>query len=253
MNERTSKTSLNLPKIDNGLLHDRVVEVVRERILSGEFPPGMSLSIAGLADELGVSRSPVASALQRLAAEGYVVIRSRRGTVVTDFDTDNFLQGLEVRLALEQFAAPFCIANVTEEDIVELEGLQRRIDTEFPTWDAVFDGLAERQGLARQFHQKVMALSGNEPLQETYRFAYDRVHRIGAGMSAARARARSATARSKRGPTIDEHHQMIAALRNRDVEALRAAFAAEVARVRAETLQSQHPGVPTDRLPSLND
>jgi DNA-binding GntR family transcriptional regulator len=226
-----------LPRIDAAPIQDRVTELLRSRILSGELPGGTRLSVASLAEQLGVSRQPVASALHRLAQEGYVLIRPRSGTVVTDLDAGYFLQALELRLTLEEFAAPLCVARATDEEISTLERLVQQVDQSYPTWESVLAHAAERQRQLRDFHEQLIALSGHQPLIATYRFVYQQCHRVGGTMSAARLRTRAMAAKRRRGPVAEEHHAMLAALRRRDVEALRSAFHKEVERVRAETAQ----------------
>ena len=66
-------------------LNDQVYESIKTRLLTREFGGGAKLGLQGLADELDVSRSPVASALTRLVAEG-LVVSERRGFYGTSPD-----------------------------------------------------------------------------------------------------------------------------------------------------------------------
>lgn len=247
---RASPSTAELPRLGATSLQERVTDLLRDRIVSGDLPGGTRLSMAALAAQLGVSRQPVASALQRLAHEGYVVIRPRSGTVVTNFDTEHYLQALDVRLALEEFAAPRCVAHATPEAIDALETQLRGIDALFSTWERTFALTPERQRLARAFHEGIVALARHAPLLATYRFVNAQPHRLGPAMSAARVKARlarDAAAPGAPSPVNQEHHAMVRALRERDAEALRRAFRAEVARVRAEMTRVEAPsaGAPT--------
>ena len=70
------------PALDGRTLWERVHDHLRDEILSGRMTPGTELSEVALAESLGVSRGPVREALGRLATEGLVTIRPRRGAVV---------------------------------------------------------------------------------------------------------------------------------------------------------------------------
>lgn len=65
-------------------LRDVVVESIRQAIISGQFPPGMRLMELQLAEEMGVSRTPVREAIRKMELEGLVVMIPRRGAYVAD-------------------------------------------------------------------------------------------------------------------------------------------------------------------------
>ncbi len=73
-----------------------------------EFEPGSVLSEARLVERLGVGRTPVREALQRLAAEGLVEIMPRRGIRITDIDIRQQLRVLEARRAVEELSIRLC-------------------------------------------------------------------------------------------------------------------------------------------------
>ena len=70
-------------KLENRTLWQRVHEHLRQEILDNRLPPGSELNEVALSQSLGVSRGPVREALGRLASEGLVTVRPRRGAVVT--------------------------------------------------------------------------------------------------------------------------------------------------------------------------
>src|SRR5256885_1250617 len=90
--------------LENLTLWQRVHERLREQILSGELDPGAELAEVALSQQLGVSRGPVREALGRLASEGLVTIRPRRGAVVRSLSAEEFLELYQVREALEVMA-----------------------------------------------------------------------------------------------------------------------------------------------------
>ena len=86
---------------------------LREEILSGELPAGSELQEVALSKTLGVSRGPIREAIGRLAAEGLVTVRPRRGAVVRALSSDEFLEAYQVREALETMAVRLAVPQLT--------------------------------------------------------------------------------------------------------------------------------------------
>ncbi|MBS0241820.1 MAG: GntR family transcriptional regulator [Proteobacteria bacterium] len=83
-------------------LTDEAYAAIEERIVTLEMPPGTALSEQGLCQEIGLGRTPVREAIQRLAREGLVQVMPRKGIRVTDTDCNRQLLVLEVRRELER-------------------------------------------------------------------------------------------------------------------------------------------------------
>ncbi|MGD9941079.1 MAG: GntR family transcriptional regulator [Clostridia bacterium] len=82
-------------------IRERVASELRNAIFSGSFSPGQELGQDSLASKLGVSRMPIREALQLLAVEGLIELRTNRGAVVKDISKDYIREHFEVRLLLE--------------------------------------------------------------------------------------------------------------------------------------------------------
>src|SRR5512134_759684 len=119
-------------------LNDRVYEVLRTRVLTREEPPGAKLSLHVLADELGVSRSPVHHALTRLVSEGLLTVRPRRGYYVAPVTARALAEGYDVRLALELLAAERALGVVSIEQLERFGELLDATDAAISheEWDA---------------------------------------------------------------------------------------------------------------------
>ena len=133
---------------------DRVYEVLRARILAGELEPGQRLRQEAIAEELGVSRTPLREALRRLASEGLVDIRAHHGAAVAPFREGDMAAGFTARLVLEPPAARLAAAAATADDLAAMRTAidqHRRRDVPL-----------ERTFAAnRAFHLAVVAASGN--------------------------------------------------------------------------------------------
>ena len=142
-------------------LNERVYDDLRTRILTRQEPSGAKLSLHALADELGVSRSPVHHALTRLVSEGLLTVRPRRGYFVTPVTARAVAEGYDVRLALELLAAELSVGCV---DTAQLEHFADLLDAtdaaiSHEEWDAA----------NAAFHEFQIDLAGNALLSRFYR------------------------------------------------------------------------------------
>jgi len=96
---------MELGKIERRRAVDDVYQAIREAILDRRFPAGMRLNVDELASQLGVSLTPIRSALQLLAAEGLVDVHSRSGTFVATLSRRDLEETFDIRCALECLAA----------------------------------------------------------------------------------------------------------------------------------------------------
>lgn len=86
-------------------MDSRVAQQIRELIVEGVLPPGSRVAEATIAERLGVSRTPVRSALPALAGEGLLEPAGKRGYAVRNFTIEDSYRGTEIRCVLEGYAA----------------------------------------------------------------------------------------------------------------------------------------------------
>jgi len=106
-------------------LTDEAYARLEELIITLQLPPGTSVSEASLSEMLGIGRTPVREALQRLVREGLIVVLPQRGTLVSEIDVAMQLRLLEVRRELERLIARLAArrANADERKAFADEGL----------------------------------------------------------------------------------------------------------------------------------
>jgi DNA-binding GntR family transcriptional regulator len=114
---------------------ESVVDYLRTLILSHQINPGERLVQSELAEELGVSRTPVREALHQLASEGLVTISAYKGASVTDFSLRELEEIYCVRIALEGYAANLATQLITEDDFQQLNSLVRQMKDTFQQGD----------------------------------------------------------------------------------------------------------------------
>jgi DNA-binding GntR family transcriptional regulator len=104
-------------------LTDKAYAQIEELIVTLQLPPGTVLSELVLADRLGIGRTPIREALQRLSRDGLVNILPRRGVLVSDIDLRAQLRLLEVRRELERLMARSAAERATDEERSQFSGI----------------------------------------------------------------------------------------------------------------------------------
>lgn len=202
-------------------LSEVVLRVVREAIVDGSLAPGEAINQVELARQLGTSRAPLREALRQLEKEGLVSHVPYRGTIVTPLTRRSIQELQSFRRVMEVFAAELLIARASAEEIEELD---RIVDEMAETARA---GDVDTMNVADvRFHSRIIELSDHEILQSVWESYVQQIRR------ALTLRNR---ANSELGPLVELHRDLAAALKARDLDAVRRCYDAHGADV-AETL-----------------
>ena len=102
-------------------LREMVYEELKMQILKGSIIPGTRMMEVELAEEMGVSRTPIREAIRKLEKEGLVTIEPRRGAYASMISTEDMVEILEVRQDLEGLAAYFAADRMTKSQMEELK------------------------------------------------------------------------------------------------------------------------------------
>jgi DNA-binding GntR family transcriptional regulator len=150
-------------------LADRAYVHLRDQIITTELPPGSLLQESQLMRRLGIGRTPVREAIQRLRHDGFVTVIPRRGTLVTEINITDLAAIYEVRAHLESWEAGLAAERATAADRVEAAELvdELRALTEN-------DGFPALLALDRRVHRFVYRCGKNDFLAETI----DRYHNL---------------------------------------------------------------------------
>ena len=144
---------------------EAVIARLRDRVLDGTFGPGTHLHEAVLAQNLGVSRTPIRDALRILGSEGLLVYSPNRGYVVRRFWTQDVLDAYDLRATLEGMAARVAAerglnAKVRRQLTEIIEGGESVVNG--PTWSS--EDQAEWRRMNSDFHQIIVEFSANQHL-----------------------------------------------------------------------------------------
>ncbi|MBU8864773.1 GntR family transcriptional regulator [Paenarthrobacter aromaticivorans] len=149
-------------------------DVLWARFLDGTYTAGDRLPEAAIAEELGVSRTPVREALSRMLAEG-LLTPAARGVVVAGLDHDAKRRLFDLRRNLEGFAAELTAARARDGQIAPV-WFARLNDAATGFAKAIESGeIRESTRINRQFHDLIVEASGNEFLADAHRRAIARL------------------------------------------------------------------------------
>lgn len=135
-------------------LYEEVAELLRQRIFARELEPGSWIDELKLAEEYGISRTPLREALKVLAAEGLVTMKVRRGAYVTEVSEKDLADVYHLLSLLESDAAGVVAQQATDAELAELQALHTALEAAVGERDRFF-------ALNEQFHMRVLELARN--------------------------------------------------------------------------------------------
>ncbi|MCU0803453.1 MAG: GntR family transcriptional regulator [Rhodobacteraceae bacterium] len=202
---------IRLPSLDAfaGSLGQRVYQALRGAILSLAYRPGEILRKPEICAALGVSRSPVADAVARLASEGLVDVIPQAGTFVARFSMPEIREAAFLREAIEVAAIERVAPRITDDQLTQL---RRNI-----TVQAALIADGDTAGFYAQdgaMHELLLSFTGFRKLAQVSDTAWLHVHR---------ARQLVLPVPGRAAATLEEHRAILAALEARDAERARVA------------------------------
>jgi DNA-binding GntR family transcriptional regulator len=192
-------------KLDNYKpLRDLVFSAMREAILSGRLKPGERLMEVQLAEEMGVSRTPVREAIRKLELEGLVVMVPRKGAYVAGLTLKDVAEVFEIRSSLEGLAAALAAERITDEEVIILDKILDDISTAGEKGD--IKTVIKKD---MEFHQVLFSASRNDRLAQMINNLKEQIDRF-------RTQSFSNPIRTK--SVLSEHEHILNAIKQGDVE-----------------------------------
>ncbi len=186
-------------------LRDIVFKTLREAIITGDLQPGERLMEIKLANELGVSRTPVREAIRKLELEGLVIMTARKGAEVAPINEKDLREVLEIRKALESLACVLACKNVKDLNIRKLKAINGEITKAI---EAENIELITKKDV--EFHEMINTLTDNNRLiqmlhqlkEHIFRYRFEYIKEM-----------------KNKHAIVDEHDRIIEALSRKDAEA----------------------------------
>lgn len=185
-------------------LGEMVYESLRDAIVNQVLKPGERLMETELADEMGVSRTPVREAIRKLEQEGYVVLIPRKGAYVSGLSIKDINEVFEIRGALEALAAGLAASRATKEEIEEME---LSLAQEASHWET--SDLLKTIDVDTRFHELIFKASRNSRVLSMIKELRDQVQRFRTTTLAVPGRMKFA---------LDEHRRIVEAIASRNVQ-----------------------------------
>jgi len=185
-------------------LRDVVFNTLRQAIIKGELKPGEKLLEIALADQLGVSRTPVREAIRKLELEGLVVMVPRKGATVAGITKKHLMDVLEIRRALEELAIELACERISAEKLAELKAIEKCIKDAKDSDDSF-----ELSDLDEKFHEIIYSGTNNPRLIQMLANLREQMYRY---------RLEYIRALDKRQKLVSEHNRIVKALETKNPE-----------------------------------
>lgn len=212
-----------LPKIGNDMsLSEQAYVVIKDAILNNKFKPLEVLSEEALAAELGISRTPVRTALKKLSFERLLVINPGKNVLVADISEDDMSNIFPVRIALEPLAAGLASIKISEGQLRELSEMLDVQDEALRIND--YNLYIQKE---YEFHTTLARYSGNELL-------HDFIEKV--NIQVQRFLILSETLHRYSAVALEEHWFVLKALAQNDKEAAEEMMRSHVVNVAARIL-----------------
>jgi GntR family transcriptional regulator, rspAB operon transcriptional repressor len=220
----------SFPQIHYPKISEVSYDLIKEKITSKEFAPGTRLNLDAIEKQLGISRTPLKQALDRLALEGLVEILPRSGTFVSNPSPEEISESFEVRCALEIYAVGLAAQWIRAEELENLKALLKQLQELFAEQDLndFYPRYVETDHL---FHHQIIVIARNKRLLQA--FEHENVH-------AQMARIRYRHPEGELELVQEEHERILAALAARDTGAARLAMEAHLQRARRSLMKDIH-------------
>jgi DNA-binding GntR family transcriptional regulator len=155
------------------LLKDRAYNALKQLILGETFAGGSFLSERGLVARLGMSKTPIRAALERLEHEGFVTVSPQQGIVVREFSLSEVIDLFDIRVALESFVVTKLAGKLSPEQVGALEENLQQQAERVSQGDVA--GMTEPDA---NFHLLLCEFLGNREILSTMRGLREKLFRV---------------------------------------------------------------------------
>jgi DNA-binding GntR family transcriptional regulator len=188
-------------------LHEGTFQKLRSLLVEGVIAPGSKLNERALAESLNVSRTPIREAIKRLAADGLVELIANRGAIAVQLSHADVVHTFDVIAQLEGYSGELAAKNISSATLSELEALQYEMMASYARRD-----LSNYYKLNLRIHHLINQAANNPVLTQLFSQANARIEAL---------RFRSNQNGVKWERAVEEHQEMIDALKTHDVERMR--------------------------------
>ena len=186
-------------------LREKILENIRDSIISGLLKAGSRVSEPELAERYGISRTPIREAFRQLESEGYLTVIPRRGAVVREFNQKDVEEFYAIKSILEGYAARRACEKLTDKELDKLQAINNRL--------AELAGNNDIKAFFKvhsDFHDLFIKAADNEKLRDLITSLVSRFQRL---------RLMSLSMPNRMKISVQEHEKILEAFRRKDAAA----------------------------------
>ena len=217
-------------------LPEAIFQKLRSLLVEGKIAPGSKLNERELAESLHVSRTPIREAIRRLAAEGLVELITNRGAIALQLSLEDVVHTFDVIAQLEGFSGELAANNISDAALSELEALQYEMMASYARRD-----LSSYYKLNLRIHHLINQAANNPILTRLFSQVNARIEAL---------RFRSNQDGVKWEKAVEEHQEMLNALKARDSARMRKVMISHVQNKRDVVLQLLQSETQSETSPS---
>ena len=192
-----------LPKLEGyDLLSKKVYRILKKEIIKGSFTPGSKILEFQIAQQMGISRTPVREAIRLLAAEGFVILSPNQGAVVRTVSVENIKEVLQIHSVLEGLAARLACEVINKDGLEELENYLNKMENLLKAGDSIAYSEVDLK-----FHDTIVNACGNNQLIKMRKNIRDQAQRY---------RISSLRVAKRLRESMTEHRKIFEAFKERD-------------------------------------
>jgi DNA-binding GntR family transcriptional regulator len=199
---------------------NQVYEYLLEAILSNKLPAGSAIAELDISNEMAVSRTPIREALKELEAEGLVTRYPSRGTIVSPITPYDVEEIFSLRILLEVYALRLSMKKITVEEIARVEKMFLELDST--------SSKDEYRKADKSLHALIIDRSGNRRLKQFLIILNSQIERF---------RRLAASEPTRLANSKVEHLEILALLKQQDLNACEAALKKHLTNVKNSTLE----------------
>jgi DNA-binding GntR family transcriptional regulator len=195
----------NISKVEGyELLSEKVYRVLKTEIVKGVIKPGTKLLEAKIAEQMGISRTPIREAMRELAAKGFVKMIPNHGIVVRANSIKDIQEVLQIRVVLEGLATRLTTTLIRKEETKKLDSYIEQME-KFASGNDPFAYC----GIDSKFHDLIVNSCGNIQLIQIIKNISEKVNRY---------RINSLNVPGRLKYSLKEHQEIVEALKGKDAE-----------------------------------
>ena len=185
-------------------LREKILENIRDAIVSGELKAGSHISEPELAERYGISRTPIREAFRQLESEGYLTVIPRRGVIVSEFSPKDIEEFYAIKSIMEGYAARRACEKLSEKDLGRLQAINNKLAELARIGD-----IKHFFKIHSDFHELFIKAADNEKLHELIAGLVTKFQRL---------RFTSLSLPGRMAVSVQEHEKIIDAFRRKDAD-----------------------------------